>query len=224
MIDYEYNAIEIESEKDLAMTAIVALKEGEDSILFSADTQITEDNAFYSETSKKLQRHPKNIVAWSISGNHTIWVEQFNQWLKSADCPQTWGILGEQAIGKLSIINATLRRLAQQSGVKPDDNITVNCLLVGWLEKPDIYEVNDIGQVTSYWDSGFHAIGHGKRYAYSAYKTLSHMKDIEPLKRIAIIMEVVTTTALACGKPYDVWRITRDKIEDITELAVNSIN
>ena len=199
--------------KEPPMTIIAAMRESDASILIASDTEGTEEGGIRLNNRRKLRHHPHAPIAWGCSGNITIGIEDFAPWLESYNWPPAdWRTFRRQTTETLAKLNAEQRQLVQLSGVRLQESDTANCLLVGWLNHPEIYEFNDRGIATAYWERGFQAIGTGKLYAWTAYKTLQHCDGLEPLQVMMIIMHIVVTTAPECGFPYHIWRVTEKGI------------
>lgn len=206
------NSIEI-SIKTL-MTIIVALKESDTSILLATDSEVSEEGGLRL-TKQKLREHRARPIAWGFGGDNVIHTEEFTQWLQSGERPKEWLPFAKEAIEEFAKLNGRLIQLVKLTQRNPTERDMVICLLAGWLDGPNIIELNERGKATSYWESGFHAIGGGKVPAYTAYKVISHIGGYTPLDTLDMVMDIVTTLVDKCSKPYCIWRITP---ENITEL------
>jgi 20S proteasome alpha/beta subunit len=199
------------------MTAVLAIKETETSILMAADTQATEDGDIRLKENK-IFKHPKEKLAWSYSGNVGEITFRFNEWLESKGDSLTWNTIIQEGAGVFAAINSKLRNLAQTATGKCEINDLADCLIVGFLEKPDkpdIIELSSTGKVTSYWQKKFHAIG-AKLPAYSIYETLNRISpQYSPLQKIETIMNIMTDILVVCGKPCNTCRITPTEIEEV---------
>lgn len=217
----KFDKIKIElPQRKLPLTVIIAMRENETSILLASDGEAIEggETLLRLPSGIKLQCHPAASIAWATSGNPTIGDEEFGTWIKSYKWPpKDWRTFSEQAIKRLSELNGRQRHLVKLSGKESTKDDTAECLLVGWLDRPEIYEFNDAGKATPYWSIGFQAIGYGKAHAWIAYKTLDSISTMTPLEKLKRIMEVVTTTMPGCGPPCSIWRVTQDSITDALE-------
>lgn len=196
------------------MTIIAAMKESEISILLSSDTGAMENLNVRLSNFTKLRSHPKANLAWAASGNKSIGIEDFTPWLESYNWPPSdWKVFKNHAIDKLCELNGEQRRLFAKSGATIEDDILADCLIVGWLDRPEIYLLGNNGIAQSYWDIGFEAIGSGANHAWIAYKALEHITTLPKLLELQIIMDVVARSAVGCELPFHIWRITKDSIE-----------
>jgi hypothetical protein len=195
------------------MTAILAIKENETSILMATDTQAIENDVLWLKADK-IFTHTKKRLAWSYSGNVGEITFGFNKWLESKGDSLTWDTIIQEGAGVFATINSKLRNLAQTATGKCETNNLADCLIVGFLEKPDIIELSSKGQITSYWRNGFHAIG-AKLPAYSIYETLNRVSQYSHLQKIETIMDIITDIVVVCGKPYNVYRITSAEIVEV---------
>ncbi len=191
----------------LPMTVIIAMRELPDSILIAADSLAVESGSIKLKPVQKIYSHPTNKLAWGCSGNQDI-ENDFSAWLLHHVLPDTWDTLKIRAMDVFSRLNGRQIMMADQAHSKAD--LTTNCLLVGWLDKPGIYELNSNGQVSSYWDQGFHAIGAGQGPAYAALRALDGYIE-NPLDKLKRTMEIVVNTVLICGNPCRIYRVTKDE-------------
>jgi ATP-dependent protease HslVU (ClpYQ) peptidase subunit len=209
--------------KEPPMTIIAAMKENESSILLASDSEVAIGDIRLNY-GNKLCRHPSASLAWAIAGDHTIGVDSFTPWLKAFKAPlPDWKTFSDQAIRKLSELNGERRTLIELSHSKPNKNDVCNCLMVGWLDRPDIYELDDRGIITSYWRFGFHALGSGSLHSWVAYKALTSI-GLSALPKMRAIMEAVVTTAPNCNQPIYIWRITQDTIVEGLEKGEADAN
>jgi hypothetical protein len=199
--------------KESPMTIVAAMRESATSILLAGDSGAREGVDIKLGSLHKLRSHPKNCLAWGISGNVAVGFEDFTPWLESYNWPPSdWKTFRDQAIDKLSELNGAQRRLAIKAEIKPDDNHVADCLVVGWLDHPEIYLLGADGIAQSYSDMAFEAIGSGAVNAWLAHMTLQHISSVPKLIELQIIMDVVTKTAPFCAAPFQIWRITKDGI------------
>jgi 20S proteasome alpha/beta subunit len=209
-----YDGNKIEGLSLFIMTAVVAIKETETSILMAADTQGTEDDVLQLRESK-IFWHSRKKLGWSYSGNVGEITFGFSEWLESKGDSLTWNAIVQEGAHVFATINSKLRNLTQMATGKCGINDLAECLIVGFLEnpnKPDIIELSSSGKVTSYWQKGFHAIG-AKLPAYSIYETLKRISPQDsPVQKLENIMEVMTDILVVCGKPYDISRITPTEV------------
>jgi hypothetical protein len=207
------------------MTIVVAMKENDNSILLSSDS-----GAFDASTNlrfnncRKLSFHPKALLAWGYSGNPSIGWEDFTPWLKSYNWPPIdWRTFRNQAIDKLAELTGEQRKLAIKAGAKSDEGNLADCLIVGYLDRPEIYYLGVDGNAQSYWDMGFNAIGNGANNAWVSYTALEYLRPkIPKLIELMIVMQNTTQTAIGCEIPCYIWRITEEGIWEGLEKGENA--
>ena len=198
--------------KEPPMTIISAMKESESSILLASDSEVS-INGIRLNYGNKLCRHPDANLAWAILGDHTIGADRFTSWLKAYKPPfPDWETFSDKAIEKFSELNGQRRKLMELSGVKPTaENELCDCLLVGYLDRPNILVLNDNGIATLNWRFDFESIGVGRLHAWVAYKALMRF-EIPPLPKMRSIMEAVVTSASNCNQPVYIWRVSQNGI------------
>jgi len=196
------------------MTVIIALRESDTSILLAGDGEVSEEGALRL-TLQKLRKHHSKPLAWGYIGNNIIDNEGFSQWLQSDKRPNEWIPFVQQAIKEFSELNGRQIQLVKSTGRIPTPKDMIACLLIGWLDKANIVELSESGKATSYIDAGFHAMGAGKVHAYTAQRVLSTIGGYKPLDMLNMIMEITTSLASGCGKPYWIWRITPDGVTEL---------
>ncbi len=199
------------------MTIIAAMREDTNSILIAADSEYEESGQIrLGGGARKLKRHPTGMLAWAISGNTTLGEIDFCEWIQAYSWPPpTWRIFERDAITKLSYLIGEQRKLVELSRAQPNPaHDAAECLLVGWLgDLPEIYAFGDAGQVQSYLQDGFCAIGKGNIDAWVSYLTLRDFGGITQLTKLQTIMNVITHTISGCGGEYYIWRVKKDIIE-----------
>jgi ATP-dependent protease HslVU (ClpYQ) peptidase subunit len=92
-------------------------------------------------------------------------------------------------------------------------------LLAGWLNTPEIVELDDRGNVTLYFARGICAIGTGKPHALIAHRTLERVTNVPPLEKLHWIMSVAAAMVYDCGPPVHIWRITAAGVTDALSRA-----
>ena len=164
------------------------MRETEESILIACDTEVMEGENLRIPGVLKLKRHRTVSLSWGIAGNRAIG-DDFSHWLSIYDWPPSdWPSFSEDVAGHLSELNGKQRERTKRAGLEPTESEIACCLLVGWLDEPQIYEFDERGRITPYWGKGFHAIGQGKVPAYVAHRTLVNHVDpgLEKVKQLRI--------------------------------------
>ena len=197
------------------MTVITVLRESEDSILIAADSGGHESpGPTRIRIPDKLKRHPLVPVAWAGAGGDSIG-ERFTGWLQDEGL-ENWNNCRSDAGNKFAeLIGDVVQRISisQRRPARPDE--LAQALLVGWLDsQPQIIELDDRGVDTSYLVEGFHAIGAGKLYAYTAHRTLQRYR-LRPLSRLNRIMRIAATMAVQSDLPIHIWRVTSEGIQEV---------
>jgi hypothetical protein len=198
------------------LTLIAALRESDTGVLIAADSGESETPGdLHSLQLYKLRQHPRAPLAWGAAGSGQIGHVEFTRWLEGIErLPATWDRFQDRAAERLAQLNGRRRELARLACAPGAEGDTATVLIVGWLDRPEIVELDDSGGATAYWDRGFMAIGSGKPHALIAYRTLSLVPDAQlpPLQRLRWIMDVAAGMVRDCAPPVHVWRITRDGI------------
>jgi ATP-dependent protease HslVU (ClpYQ) peptidase subunit len=205
------------------VTVIVALAESEESILIAADSRETEaPGDLASVYLNKLKRHPSAHIVWATAGNGGVG-EAFSNWLAAvAPPPQTWRDMSDQAAEHLARLNGRRRELAELAKTQLQENDTTSVLLAGWLDSPEIVELDDRGIATPYFERGVCAIGTGKPHALIAYQALNHIGGVSRLQKLWVVMSVATVMVHDCGPPVHVKRITADGVVDLASPTPSS--
>src|SRR5215216_3828757 len=161
------------------MTIIAAMRESADSILIGAESGQTEsDIGLRSLYLTKLQKHPSAPLAWGATGNPTIGINRFGSWLSQFDWPPTdWPSFQNEVVKQLSNLNGWQREMSKLAGVEAKSELLAEVLIVGWLDTPSIFAVDDEGaMVIPDKDMEFYAIGSGgvhARLIYTAFTAVN---------------------------------------------------
>jgi len=201
--------------KEPPVTIIATLRESDTSILIAADSGgVEEPPGIRIQFPIKLRKHTTAPLAWGYTGNPTIG-DDFTDWLRDYEWPPTsWRTFRDDAIRYLATLNGKQRELVELSRAKPGEGDTAQILLAGWLDRPEILELNDRGLATSYSDDQFQAVGAGKPVALIAYWVLEGVIP-SPLEKMKLIMAVASQMTPKCDPPVNIWRVTAEGITDI---------
>jgi len=204
--------------KEPPVTIIATLRESDTAVLIAADSGGMETPGnIRIQFPIKLRKHSTASLAWGYTGNPTIG-DDFTDWLKAYEWPPTsWRTFRDDAIRYLATLNGKQRELVELSRARPGEEDTAQVLLVGWLGRPEILELDDRGLATSYSDDQFHAVGTGKVVALIAYKALED-EPSSPLEKMERIMGVASRMTPKCDPPVHIWRVTAESITGVTVM------
>lgn len=204
----------------LPVTVIVAMRESEDSVLIGADSEVTQEGGL-RRTSPKLAGIKGVPIAWGASGNPSIGIHQFREWMRTYKWENaTWSEFVDEAETELARLNGIQRRLTEESGAELKPNFLSDVLVVGWLRgKVAIWVLSDDGRRTPAKDVGFYAIGSGGPTATSVHNALIVLRDQYNLalptaqQNMETILHVTALTAPGCNWPVHCWRVKPTGVE-----------
>lgn len=202
------------------MTIIAAIFESDDSILVSADSQVTESPSMLrSLTALKLQSHNTAPLAWGAAGDYSLGV-RFSEWLREYEFPpKDRDKLRDDLSKKLAELNGKQRKIIKLSGVEVKEENLCDALIATWLDGPVIFDAENNGIATFVSrEQGFKAIGSGSYHfslVYTAFQIIKPPASVAVLFHLA--MRVAANKAQQCAEPIHVWRITKDGIKDISQ-------
>jgi ATP-dependent protease HslVU (ClpYQ) peptidase subunit len=196
------------------VTILVALRESDEVILFAADSCETESPGDLQSTYlHKLNKHESAPLVWAAAGNSSIG-EAFTRRLKTkTPFPATWEALQNRAAEHLARLNGRRRRLKTLSAHAAPGDDTAEVLIAGWVDRPEIIELDDSGGITPHLARDIAAIGSGKAHAIIAYRTLTPIVQLTPLERMRWIMGVAIAMVHDCRGPIHIWRISASGVE-----------
>ncbi|WP_106849611.1 proteasome protein [Blastococcus sp. Marseille-P5729] len=211
------------------MTVVLALK-CSDGIVLASDTQITESGRGMSYPAPKL--HPfAEAGAWGGSGSRAVLMEVEDEFEQSAPA-----MLVEKNISR-AIQERVLPLMRHHydcfiedvPGEKPGGSPATYVMVAGYSDgEPFIVEINPHGLIGRYEEIGFHAIGSGAPMAQQAESLLAHFnmdaRDVDHGVLVAVrVIEALKLTSPSVGGPTNVYRITEDGAEELSEEALEEV-
>jgi hypothetical protein len=230
IIHYENLATQWRSEKlvikerELPVTIIAVVWEGDDSILIAADSGETEmPDGTRAKYLHKLKKHPTAPLAWGMAGDMNIGVN-FSEWLQEYEWPpKNLTIFREELATELADLNGKERERIKRAGFKAKKDDFCDALVAGYLDTPFAFGISYRGKIGLIEkEHGFDAIGSGSAHAkitYRAYTLPEGVSNAMPniLYKMRLTMEVASVQVQNCDLPVHIWRITKDKIERIVD-------
>jgi hypothetical protein len=177
-----------------------------------------------STYNNKIKIHPSTPIAWGSAGNYTIGNEWFSNWLRNYDF-QGKDLISFQidVASSLSKLNGEQRKLIVLSGAEVAPSDLAEVIIVGYLDEPFIFTVDDRGVVSTYdKEQLFHAIGSGGSHAVIANTTVSIMNNdflknsLTPNAILNITMLIASNKAKNCEPPIHIYRITEFGVENVS--------
>ena len=201
------------------MTVILAGRECDDSILVGADSLQIDATSNRKTIIKKLYELKNYRIVWGYSGCSEL-AYKFERRLKEPDpaiC--SWDTFEKDIREIIVDINAEQRYYVKRSGANWNSNLGLSCLFAGWLGgEPHMITIEDDSTIGDYLPQGIGGIGSGYPPAMAAYEALEEIKDISVGKRFYIALKTaINIERLYCGLPLVIWRITPEKVLDITK-------
>lgn len=203
------------------MTVVVAMKESDDAILIASDSEVTNEGNLKSSMRKLMKVREKSVV-WASSGNPDIGIDEFGRWIRQYQWEgTTWDTFISDAADELSRLNGKQRERTKLAGIEVNEEKHLsNLVIVGWLDRPEIFTISSDGTKFSFWESGgFIAAGTGGPPAFSMFNVLLHTNKFVRTKIMRLIMEVVVSTAPNCGPPVECWRVTKKGTKSLFSFA-----
>ena len=132
------------------MTVIVAMHESKDSLLIGADSEVTQEGGL-RRTLPKLVGIKSVPIAWGASGNPSIGIHQFSEWMRTYMWENaTWSGFVDEAEAELARLNGIQRRRTVESGSELKPNFLSDGLVVGWLDdEAAVWVLSLDGRVTA---------------------------------------------------------------------------
>lgn len=212
------------------MTVVLALRCA-DGVVLGSDSQITDSARGLSYPAQKL--HPfGESAAWGGSGSRAVLYDLEQLFDESAAA-----VLGAQNIGHAvqERVVPVLRRHydqfveqvpgEQQSGATPATYVLVAGFAGG---APFIVDIDPHGLIGRYEEVGFHAVGSGAAMAQQAGALLAHFRMTERdvdygVVAVVRILDTLGITSPSIGGPKDVYRITADGADPLSEKDVDRV-
>lgn len=212
------------------MTVVLALTCA-DGVVLAADSQITDPARGLSYPAQKL--HPfGETAAWGGSGARAVLLELEGEFDRGAA-----SVLGADNVGRelQQRVVPLLRHhyenfiehvpAEQQSGATPATYVMVAGYSRG---EPFIVDIDPHGLVGRYEDVGFHAIGSGSAMAQQAGALLAHFsmseRDVDHGVLAAVrVLDALRVTAPSVGGPVDVYRMTADGADALSEDDIERV-
>ena len=207
------------------MTVVAVLRELNEGILLAADSEATGDAGLKSRMLKV--RQIKSLpLAWACKGNPAIGLDRFGQWLTRYDFTNAvWDKFSEDAFLALAELNRQQRERTRKTGAEVTDDLLSDCIIAGWLDRPDMYVLSDDGNLFSVWEQGFYSMGSGGPAARIAFSALFLNGLSQPESVLKIVMEAATALSPQCGPPVQCLRITQKGVKQafrLEQLALQS--
>ena len=200
--------------------------------MLAADSQITDGARGLSYPSQKL--HPLGpTAAWGGSGSRAVLLELepvFDQAAASVlGAPNTGRAVQEQVLPLLRHhYDAFIETVPgeKDSGATPATYV----LTAGYTTEgePFIVDIDPHGLIGRYEEVGFHAIGSGAAMAQQAGALLAHFemteRDVDHGVLAAVrVLDALRITSPSVGGPVDVYRMTPDGAEALTERQIKKV-
>lgn len=213
------------------MTVVLALRCA-DGLVLAADSQITDSARGLSYPSQKL--HPFGATgAWGGSGARAVLTE-----VEKAFDDKAPGILvGTVDVSRAvqEIVVPLLRHhydsfITEVPGEKQGGSTPATYVLVAGYadDTPFIVDIDPHGLIGRYEEVGFHAIGSGSAMAQQAGALLAHFsmteRDVDHGTLVAVrVLDALRATSPSVGGPVDVYRITPDGADALSERDITRI-
>ena len=208
------------------MTVIAFQRESENTLLLSADSQYSMDGfrIFHS----KLKQVPNQCIAWASDGNPSIG-EQFASWLKKDEfSKKNWDSFSSDAKEKWAELNGQQKRLTRLAGAdEEEDNVTSIALIVGLIAgEMGAYVFSKTGIPYNVLGHNFHAIGDGTECAFVARTAIEMYLEksgaiLDCEAKLWIVMNTVAKHRGSCHTPIDMWRISKNSVEECKETMAS---
>jgi proteasome beta subunit len=212
------------------MTVVLALRCA-DGVVLGSDSQITDSARGLSYPAQKL--HPfGDTAAWGGSGSRAVLFDL--EQLFDSCAP---AVLGSENIGHAvqeRVVPVLRRHYDQfveqvpgekQSGATPATYV----LTAGFAEGvPFIVDIDPHGLIGRYEEVGFHAVGSGAAMAQQAGALLAHFRMTERdvdygVVAVVRILDTLRVTSPSIGGPIDVYRITADKADALSDKDIDRV-
>jgi len=212
------------------MTVVLALR-CVDGVVLGSDSQITDSARGLSYPAQKL--HPfGSTAAWGGSGSRAVLFD-LEQLFDSCAA----AVLGSENIGHAvqeRVVPVLRRHYDQfveqvpgekQSGATPATYV----LAAGYADGvPFIVDIDPHGLIGRYEEVGFHAVGSGAAMAQQAGALLAHFRMTERdvdygVVAVVRILDTLRVTSPSIGGPIDVYRITADKADALSDKDIDRV-
>jgi 20S proteasome alpha/beta subunit len=212
------------------MTVVLALRCA-DGVVLGSDSQITDSARGLSYPAQKL--HPfGDTAAWGGSGSRAVLFDLEQLFDGSAAA-----VLGSENIGHAvqeRVVPVLRRHYDQfveqvpgekQSGATPATYV----LVAGYAEgQPFIVDIDPHGLIGRYEEVGFHAVGSGSAMAQQAGALLAHFRMTERdvdygVVAVVRILDTLRITSPSIGGPVDVYRITAEKADALSDKDIDRV-
>jgi proteasome beta subunit len=212
------------------MTVVLALRCA-DGVVLGSDSQITDSARGLSYPAQKL--HPfGDTAAWGGSGSRAVLFDLEHLFDSCAPA-----VLGSENIGHAMqerVVPVLRRHYDQfveqvpgekQSGATPATYV----LAAGYADGvPFIVDIDPHGLIGRYEEVGFHAVGSGAAMAQQAGALLAHFRMTERdvdygVVAVVRILDTLRMTSPSIGGPIDLYRITADKADALSEKDVDRL-
>jgi 20S proteasome alpha/beta subunit len=201
-----------------------------DGLVLAADSQVTDDDRGMTYPAQKL--HPLGTdAAWGGSGSRSVLLDLEGELDASPNA-----ILEADDVGReiQERVLPLLRRhyenfIEDVPGEETSGTPSAYVLAAGYSRgEPFLVEVNPNGMVSHYETIGFHAIGSGAAMAQQAGALLAHFRMTERSVDHGVVaavrvLDALTRTSPSVGGEVDVYRITPEGAEELTDRQLAAV-